>query len=169
MFALFRRRRKAAQVVPDQVRDPVSSAKYVGGAFCLVFFGSLFLFLELFGKCGCSGDIFGYIMVSIGTFTLIYQCIKDLAADISSDEEDGNEDDDGLSTSTVETEINTAPETGADLFRHVMVSQFLSPENEKVELKDREVVKVVTISAKLPPNVYKVHETINLPSRVVET
>lgn len=166
MFALFRRRRKNAQVVPEKVRDPVSSAKYVGGAFCLLFFGSIFLFLELFGKCGCSVDIFGYVMVTIGSFTLVYQCIKDLLADIPSDEDDI--DDDGIST--VETDINVAPpETGADLFKAVRMSQFVSPENEKVELKDREVMKVVTISAKLSPNVYKYHETINLPCLVVET
>ena len=166
MFALFRRRRKGAQVVPEKVRDPVSSAKYVGGAFCLLFFGSLFLFLELFGKCGCSVDILGYVMVAVGVSTLIYQCIKDLLADIPSEEDEN--DDDGISC--VETEINTAPpETGADLFKAVMVSQFVSPENEKVELKDRELMKVVTISAKLAPNVYKFHETTNLPSLVVET
>lgn len=166
MFALFRRRRKQAQVVPEKVRDPVSSAKYVGGAFCLLFFGSLFLFLELFGKCGCSVDIFGYIMVAIGLFTLIYQCVKDILADIPSDEDEN--DDDGQSVA--ETEINTdPPETGADLFKAVRVSQFVSPENEKVELKEREEMKVLTISAKLPPNVHKYYDTIILPSLVVET
>lgn len=166
MFALFRRRRKNAQVVPEKVKDPVSSAKYVGGGFCLLFFGCLFLFLELFGKCACSVDIFGYVMVTVGVFTLIYQCVKDLLADIASEEEEN--DDDGISTA--ETEINAVPpETGADLFKAVMVSHFVSPENEKVELKDREVMKVVTISARIPQSVYKYHETMSLPSLVVET
>lgn len=167
MFALFRRRRKNAQVVPEKVKDPVSSAKYVGGAIGLLFFGCLFLFLELFGKCGCSVDIFGYFMVAVGMFTLMYQCVKDLLADIAIDEEENGDDDDRISTA--ETEINAVPpETGADLFKAVLISHFVSPENEKVELKDGEVMKVVTVSAKLPQCVYKYHEATNLPSLVVE-
>lgn len=71
---LVKKRRK---VPPDPPEDQNATAKRVGAAVFAILFGSLFLFLELYGKCKCSMDIVGMIFLIPGIFIVLFYCIKD--------------------------------------------------------------------------------------------
>lgn len=86
MFGFLMNRRQRPE--PDITVDEYQTTKRVLMAFLAMFFGCLFLFLELYGKCGCSLDRFGYLFLTIGAIVLLFYCIKDILFGVVEDEEE---------------------------------------------------------------------------------
>lgn len=76
---LIRNRRRAEEPEAEEIEDVNSAtSKIVVASLAAVLFGSIFLFLELYGKCHCSAQVVGAFLLITGSLVLTVLCIKDL-------------------------------------------------------------------------------------------
>ena len=177
MFAFAVRLRRKKQAEKEVVKKSTSVGVYVGTGFLLLLFGSLFIFLELVGKCGCSGDYVGYAMVTIGSTMVTYYCIKDLIQTIrDEDMDEGVEGTDGDNESIVSSELKYEQGDGTnskgkntmfDMYQPALISRDLSPVNEGVKLEVGKDIKIIPCLPRIPSRVLKT--TYELPTVVVDT
>ena len=85
-IVLLRKRRRSSTKGGGE--DENAIVKKVLGALAAMFFGSIFLFLELVGKCKCSADIPGYALLVSGTTVVLYFCIQDVYYNCDEEEDD---------------------------------------------------------------------------------
>lgn len=87
---LIRNRKRPDAQVEAEVENQSIIGKVVVASVAAVLFGSIFLFFELYGKCGCSADVIGGFLLITGSLVLMLLCIKDLI-DTVREEDDGVE------------------------------------------------------------------------------
>ena len=172
--------------------DGSSVGKQVAAAFAAVFFGSLFLFLELYGKCHCSLDLVGAGLLASGSAVLSYFCLKDLMLSGTEDEET-QEEGDGDSSSSWPAFVHSSRESGesrapllststtpsatlipdsnnnaSDIFKPLLLSPEVSAENrETLQLPVGQEVAFLATEAPLDPRIRATR--YNLPFVVVQT
>lgn len=182
MFAFaVRLRRGKNKPEKEVIKKPDSSSAgvYVGAGFLLLFFGSLFLFFELYGHCGCSGDIVGYIMVTIGTFLVTFYCIKDLIQTIKDelfDDENIPENVDENDNISVISAVSDAKffnnhlrdnNQFQDNLKPFLISRELDPINEEIKLDNIKDIRIIPCQSKISPKTLTYE--YELPSVVVDT
>lgn len=84
---LIRKRRTPDAPVEAEVENQSLVGKVVVASVAAVLFGSIFLFFELYGKCGCSADVIGGLLLISGSLVLTVLCIKDLIETMREEDE----------------------------------------------------------------------------------
>lgn len=175
MFAFAVRLRRKKQPEKEVVKkQATSNGVKVGGGFLLLFFGSLFIFFELVGKCHCSGDIIGYIMAITGSTLIIFFCIKDLIQTIQDEDIEESGDQDIVDNESIgSSDCNHGSDIYSDIgncydnFKPTLISRELSPINENVKLDNGKDVKIIPCLPKIHSRVLKTE--YELPTVVVDT
>lgn len=162
MFAFaVRLRRKNLPEEPVVVVDSNKSGKLAVFGVLSIFFGSIFLFFELYGKCSCKLDWVGYSMIGVGMIMVSVQCINGLIVDYrESNKEDGGNNDDQRSTSDIdemERKIGldskslglNEKEMMFNIYRPVLLSRQLSPVNSELKLIGKQTIRVIKCNEKI--------------------
>lgn len=173
-FAVRLRRKGPVKVVE---KKSSTGAKLVAMGFLFTFFGAIFLFFEVVGKCHCKMDVIGGGMLSIGMFLLTTKCIADLCQSLM------NSDDDSVDAETAADDLDDTYSTYSrdmtqsidanlnqifSLYKPMLISKEVSPANCDVKLQGKEQMKVFKCAPKL--NTRQLREnTYNLPAVVVDT
>lgn len=188
MFAFaVRLRRKDGAEKPPPPPDPVTSdsGKLFILGFLLVFFGGIFLFFELYGKCHCKMDFIGYAMISLGSLLIGLKCVGGLVEGFREDRqerwdkedlENGNQNNQNKakgktrSNSQIVAAINLKNNNGEigvfNLNRPIMISRELSPDNCDLQLIGKQTIRVINCHDKIDPSCLKL--SYNLPAVVVD-
>lgn len=177
MFAYAVRLRRK-RPVKEARKETSFSGKVVAVGFMCTFFGSIFLFLELFGKCNCKLDVIGGSMLAFGLFVLTLKCLIDLCHDLWHDEEDAEVDvetavDDVdtvsmYSQSMEPDQVDCNLNETCSLHKPMLISREVSPVNSDIKLIGKEQFKVLPCVPKL--NLKTIRESgYNLPAVVMDT
>ena len=176
MFAFAVRLRRKKQPEKEVIKKSTSAGVYVGAGFLLLFFGSLFIFFELVGKCGCSGDYIGYGMVTFGSLMILFYCVKDLIQTIRDEDADEDHDPEVDNESIVSSELNQdSSKVGSnleanilsDMCKPTLISREVSPVNENVKLENGNDIKIIPCLPRIPSKVLRTK--YDLPTVVVDT